>query len=98
MERNHGWTFLSNHAHVMLVLARDPDKRLREVAAQVGITERAVQRIIAELLDVGAITRDSVGRRNHYELNKDLPMRHPLEMNHTVGELIKALAPVGGDG
>ncbi len=90
----HGWTFLSNHAHVILVLARDRDKRLRDVATEVGITERAVQRIISELLEVGAITRERIGRRNHYELNLALPLRHPLECDHSIGDLIKALAPV----
>ena len=88
-----GWTFLSNHAHVMLVLARDTDSRLRDIAAEVGITERAVQRIVSELLDVGAITRERVGRRNHYELNLQLPLRHPLESDHTLGDLVSALAP-----
>jgi DNA-binding Lrp family transcriptional regulator len=90
-EHTPGWTFLSNYAHVMLVLAQDPDKRLREIAAEVGITERAVQRIVAELLEVGAIARERVGRRNHYEVNWDLPLRHPLENDHTVGELLRAL-------
>jgi predicted ArsR family transcriptional regulator len=88
-----GWTFLSNHAHVMLVLARDPDKRLRDIAAEVGITERAVQRIVSELLEVGAIHVERVGRRNHYQLNWELPLRHPLERDHTVGELLRTLAP-----
>lgn len=86
-----GWTFLSNHAHVMLVLARDPSSRMRDIAQEVGITERAIQRILGELIDVGAVTRLRVGRRNQYELNWEFPMRHPLEKNHTVGELLGAL-------
>jgi len=77
----------------MLVLARDADARLRDIAAEVGITERAVQRIVAELLEVGAITRERIGRRNHYELNLELPLRHPLERERSVGELLRALAP-----
>ncbi len=93
-DRAAGWTFLSNHAHVLLVLARDTDKRLREIAIEVGITERAVQRIVSELLEAGAITRERVGRRNHYEINLDLPLRHPLECDHSVGDLVKALAPM----
>lgn len=93
-ERVSGWTFLSNHAHVLLVLARDPDKRIRDIADEVGITERAVQRIISELLEIDAIKRERVGRRNHYEVNRKLPLRHPLESTHTVGELIDTLAPI----
>jgi DNA-binding Lrp family transcriptional regulator len=89
----HSWTFLSNHAHVMLVLARDPSQRVRDIAAEVGITERAVQRIVSELVDVGAIERERVGRRNRYKLNLDLPLRHPLERDHTVGELLATLVP-----
>jgi DNA-binding Lrp family transcriptional regulator len=89
-----GWTFLSNHAHVILVLARDPDKRMRDIADEVGITERAVQRIIAELLEIGAIDCERVGRRNHYEVNRKLPLRHPLESSHYLGELIDTLSPV----
>jgi DNA-binding Lrp family transcriptional regulator len=89
-----GWTFLSNHAHVMLVLAKNADARLRDIAAEVGITERAVQRIVAELLDVGAITIERVGRRNHYDVNHKLPLRHPLERDHNIGEILAALAPV----
>lgn len=90
-EHTNGWTFLSNHAHVMLVLARDPTKRLRDIADEVGITERAVQRIIAELAEAGAITRERIGRRNHYVLNWQLPLRHPLEKHHTVGEILQTL-------
>lgn len=88
----HGWTFLSNHAHVMLVLARDSTKRLRDIAGEVGITERAVQRIVAELVEAGALHRERIGRRNHYVLNWDLPLRHRLEQSHTVGEILQTLA------
>ncbi len=88
-----GWTFLSNHTHVMLVLSRDPHMRLRDIARAVGITERGVQRVIAELVEFGAIDRVRHGRRNMYVLNLDVPLRHPIEQNHTVGELIAVLAP-----
>ncbi len=87
------WTFLSNHAHVMIVLARDPTVRVREMAVLVGITERAVQRIIADLVDRGVIRRHRVGRRNHYQLNWEFPLRHPLERHHTIGELLIGLVP-----
>lgn len=85
------WTFLTNHSHVLLVLARDPRLRLRDVAAAVGITERATQRIVAELTDTGYLSRTRVGRRNHYELHLDLPLRHPLERHRTVGDILAVL-------
>lgn len=90
-QEEHRWTFLSNHAHVVLVLARDASARVRDIAAAVGVTERAVQRILSELEEGGVIERERVGRRNHYRLNIDRPLRHPLEANHTVGELIMTL-------
>ena len=90
--QQHTWTFLSNHLHVLICLASEPDVRLRQVAEQVGITERAVQRIVGELEDAGIITREREGRRNHYEIHADVPLRHPLEAHHTVGELVSLLA------
>lgn len=87
----HRWTFLSNHGHVALVLARDPSARVRDIAAAVGVTERAIQRILSELESGGIIERERVGRRNHYRLNNDKALRHPLEANHTVGELLMSL-------
>jgi DNA-binding transcriptional ArsR family regulator len=83
-----GWTFLSNHGHVMLCLAAEPKMRLREVAARVGITERAVQRIVAELEDAGYLERNRNGRRNRYEFHPGLHLRHPVEGHRTIGELI----------
>jgi DNA-binding MarR family transcriptional regulator len=88
-----GWTFLSNHTHVLVCLARNPDQVLREVAQQVGITERAVQRIVAELEAGGVVRRQREGRRNRYALNLDAPLRHPLERHCTVGELLRSVAP-----
>ncbi|MFO0880939.1 MAG: helix-turn-helix domain-containing protein [Gemmataceae bacterium] len=82
------WTFLSNHAHVLLVIARDPEIRLRDVADQVGITERAVQRIVAELEDGRFLTRVRSGRRNRYRLHPDMPLRHPIEQHRTIAELM----------
>ena len=89
------WTFLSNHGHVMICLARDPDARLRDVAAQVGITERAVQGIVADLVRDGFVDKERFGRRNHYEVHPDMPMRHPLESDHLLGELLEAIADPG---
>ena len=87
------WMFLTNHAIVLLCLAADPGQRLRDVAVEVGITERAVQRIVADLEDAGYLTRTRVGRRNRYELHPDLPMRHPVQRHHQIGDLIALLGP-----
>ena len=82
------WTFLTNHAHVLLCLAQEPERRMREVAALVGITERAVQRIIADLEEAGYLDRIREGRRNRYEVRADLPMRHPVEQHRQVSALL----------
>lgn len=85
------WTFLSNHAHVLISLARTPDARIRDLAVTVGITERAVQRIVAELVegDFLSVTKD--GRRNHYTVNDRQPLRHPVEAPRTVRDLLGAV-------
>ena len=83
-----GWTFLTNHSHVLICLHRDPALRTRDIAERVGITERAVQRIVAELEAAGVLTRQKVGRRNTYALHTDRPLRHPVESGHTVAELL----------
>jgi predicted transcriptional regulator len=82
------WTFLTNHSHVLLCLARDPELRLRDVAERVGITERAVQRIVSELEEAGYITRSRNGRRNLYEVHPDRPLRHPIEAHRDVSALL----------
>ncbi len=82
------WTFLSNHAHVVVCMARDPDARLRDIAEQVGLTERAVHRIVTELEEAAVIRRSRDGRRNHYEIDTEVPFRHPLEGGCTVGALL----------
>ena len=87
----HDWTFLTNHAHVLLAVARDPDLRLRDIAALVGITERTAVGIVSDLEDEGYIRRVKVGRRNSYVLNPDQPLRHPLESHHEVGQLLAAI-------
>jgi hypothetical protein len=85
------WTFLTNHAHVLVCIADDPDTRGRDIAERVGITERAAQAIIADLVADGYVTRTRVGRRNRYEIHPDLPLRHPLEADHSIGELLSML-------
>jgi len=86
------WTFLSNHGHVLICIAEDPDIRGRDIAARVGITERSAQGIVADLVEAGYVSRDRVGRRNQYQINLDLPLRHPVENEHSIGELLVALA------
>jgi DNA-binding Lrp family transcriptional regulator len=85
------WTFLTNHAHVLLCLAADPEMRLRDVGDAVGITERAAQRIVMELEDAGYLERERVGRRNRYRLHRDQPLRHPLDRDAHVSDLIAVL-------
>lgn len=82
------WTFLSNHAHVLLCIAADPEIRMRDVAMRVGITERAVQRIVAELEEGGYLTVTRNGRRNQYTVNTSLPLRHSLQSHRTLGHLV----------
>lgn len=85
------WTFLTNHAHVLIAISRDGDLRQRDIAHAVGITVGAVQKIISELETGGYLTHERVGRRNRYTVNADLPLRHPLESNHAVGDLLTSL-------
>jgi len=82
------WTFLSNYAHVLVTLAEDPSARLRDVAARVGITERAAQRIVGQLEQAGVLTKERTGRRNHYHIDASRHLRHPLEAHTTVGSLL----------
>jgi DNA-binding MarR family transcriptional regulator len=85
------WGFLTNHAHVLLCIARDPQSRARDIAEQVGITERATQRILADLIAGGYITRTKVGRRNHYKINPRGQLRHPVFRDLSIGPLIEVL-------
>jgi hypothetical protein len=85
------WTFLTNHSHVLILLAHNPSMVLREVAVIVGITERAVQRIIADLEGEGCIERERVGRQNHYRINRERHLRHPVEAHRTVGDLLSLI-------
>lgn len=88
-----GWTFLTNHSHVLITLVRDPRLRLRDVAEQVGITERAVQGIVKDLEAAGCLTIHREGRRNRYEVVTDRPMRHRVEAQRSVGDLLAAMVP-----
>ena len=85
------WDFLTNHAHVLVCVARDPGIRLRDIATAVGITERAAHRILSELVDDGYVVRERQGRRNRYQVKTKLPLPHPLAEELEVGELLEVL-------
>jgi predicted transcriptional regulator len=90
-----GWTFLTNHGHVLVCLAADPDVRLRDVAELVGITERAAQQIVRDLEQAGFVVKERVGRRNHYAVVRSRHLRHPLEQQVRIGELIDLVTSHG---
>jgi DNA-binding MarR family transcriptional regulator len=92
MKNGGQWTLLSNHGHVLVCLANDPHMRLRDVADQVGITERAVQRIILDLEQANMLSREREGRRNRYRIHVSQTLRHPMEQHRTVGELVEAVS------
>ena len=85
------WTFFSNNAHVLVCLSHTPQPTARQIATQVGVTERAVHRILAKLTKAGIVSVGKEGRRNLYELNLDRRLRHPLESHKTIGEFIKLI-------
>ena len=85
------WSFLTNHAHVVLCIARDPKIRVRDIAEQIGITERAAQRILADLIADGYVARAKVGRRNHYTIDPRAHLRHPAYRDRTLGPLLEVL-------
>ena len=87
----HTWRFLSNHMQVMLCLHRNPDTRYRDLAQSLGLSERAVHGIVADLVDAGYITRQRIGRRNRYTVNPDIAMRHFAQDGHDIGELLDLL-------
>lgn len=90
-DTNRTWRFLSNHTQVLLCIARDPEIRVRDIALSVGITERATQRLVSDLIEAGYIERERVGRRNRYLVNPDIKMRHDAQADHEVGELLNLL-------
>jgi predicted ArsR family transcriptional regulator len=85
------WTFLSHHGHVLVLLARTPDATIDNLATEVGITSRSVVSVLKDLHDDGYISKKKMGRRNHYDINSEAPLRHPTNDHHTVGELIRTL-------
>src|SRR5919199_17527 len=96
---DHVWRFLTNHTHVLQCINTDPTARISDIAANVGITERAAAAIVADLEEAGYLTRIRVGRRNRYEIHPELPLRHPMHRHRTVGDLIRFLeTPAGREG
>ena len=91
IESAQNWTFLSNHAHVLVCVAKNPDMRLSEVAELVGVRERTVHRIVHELIDAGYIAVTKVGRNNVYSIDLDKPLRHPLEAEHNIQAIVAPL-------
>ncbi|WP_308250405.1 helix-turn-helix transcriptional regulator [Sphaerisporangium fuscum] len=87
-ERSSSWTFLTHHARVLLEIARNPQTRLRDIAAVIGITERAVQGIVSDLHQEGYLSRSKIGRRNRYTINPDRGFRYPTESNVPIGVLL----------
>lgn len=98
------WTFFSNYAHVLVCFTRSPQPTIREIAVLVGITERAVQRIVSRLVEAKVVTIEKTGRRNSYSVDFDYHLRHPLEGHCTIGDVLRLLhstnpngIPMGGD-
>lgn len=91
-----GWTFLTNHARVLLCIAREPGPRIRDIAQCVDVTERTAHQIVGELIEAGYLTRHRVGRRNFYEIHPHRPLRHEMHRDHEVGEILDVL--MSGDG
>jgi len=94
MPERPAWTFLTSHGFVLLEVARAPNATVREIAEQVGLTERQAHRVLADLVEGGFVQRQRVGRRNHYRVDETVPLRHPLLAHHRVGELLAALRTV----
>ncbi len=92
-----GWSFLSSHAQVLLSLGRAPERRLREVAAELGLTERSVQGLVSDLERARYLTRVRVGRRNRYEIHSERHMRHPLVAHNEITALLNLLGPPSRD-
>ncbi len=86
-----GWTFLTNHARVLLCIARDPGVRLLDIAQRVGITERSAYGIVQDLADAGYIVKEKAGRRNRYRIRAHLPLREPTSRERTVGDILALL-------
>jgi DNA-binding MarR family transcriptional regulator len=96
-QRDGSWTLLTGHGHVLVEIARDPEARIRDIAAAAGITERSAQAIVADLEAAGYLTRTKTGRRVRYTVNRDSLFRHPAQEGHRVGPFLALLAAAGDD-
>jgi DNA-binding IclR family transcriptional regulator len=85
------WSFLTNHAQVLLCIAHDPGVRLRDIASKLGITERAAYGIVLDLTEAGYVLKDKAGRRNRYAIQADLPLRAAVTSERTIGEVLDLL-------
>jgi DNA-binding MarR family transcriptional regulator len=94
-QRDGTWTLLTGHGHVLVAIAREPQARLRDISARVGLTERAVQKIVADLVAAGYLVKQRAGRRNHYTVNPDSRFRHPDQDGHRVGPFLDLLGAAG---
>ena len=88
------WSFLTNHARALLCIAHDPDVRVRDLAAMVGVTERSAHAIVTDLVDAGYVVKDKDGRRNRYRIQEHLPLRDPITQQRTIGEMLDLLLGV----
>ncbi|MFI6517793.1 helix-turn-helix transcriptional regulator [Spirillospora sp. NPDC050679] len=95
-DREKHWTFLTNHARVLIHISRNPHARVRDIAARIGVTERTAQSIVNDLEEASYITRTRIGRRNHYTIHPDRPFRHPAEADHPIEGLIALLTEHDG--
>ena len=93
---SNSWHFLTNHAQVLLCIENNADARMRDIAETVGITERAAQRITNDLVEAGYVTRERIGRRNHYRIDRKVRMRHPAQREYAIGELLSLLSSEEG--
>ncbi|WP_150466231.1 helix-turn-helix transcriptional regulator [Francisella sp. SYW-9] len=91
IKKNHNWTFLTNHSHVLCLINSNPNITIRDMAIKVGITERAVLNILSDLTETAYLTVTKVGRNNHYEINKDKRLRHPIENHCTIDDFLEPL-------
>src|SRR4029453_12290965 len=88
------WSFLTNHARVLLCIAHDPGVRVRDPAAMVGFTERSAHAVVTDLVDAGYVVKDKAGRRNRYRIQEHLPLRDPITEERTIGEMLALLVGV----
>jgi MarR family len=97
-ERGESWTLLTGHGHVLVEIYRHPEARIRDISAVVGLTERSVQAIVADLEAAGYLSRARSGRRTQYTVNPESLFRHPAQDGHRVGPFLALLAATGEDG